>query len=65
MSNEEELSELEVFYACVLFGKYKDIADIIDYIKNFSNVKVVFDKKAPYKLFIIEKPPRPGSIEVE
>jgi len=60
MSSKEELGEFEVFYACVLFGKYKDIADIIDYVKHFSNIKIVFDKKAPYKLFIAEKPPKEG-----
>jgi hypothetical protein len=58
MSDKEELGEVEIFYGCVLFGKYKDIADIIDYVKNFSDVKIVFDKKAPYKLFITEKPPK-------
>jgi hypothetical protein len=61
MSSKEELGEFEVFYACVLFGKYKDIADIIDYVKHFSNIKIVFDKKAPYKLFITEKPPKEGA----
>jgi hypothetical protein len=58
MSDKEELGEVEIFYGCVLFGKYKDIVDIMDYIKNFSDVKIVFDKKAPYKLFITEKPPK-------
>jgi hypothetical protein len=58
MSDKEELGEVEIFYGCVLFGKYKDIVDIIDYIKNFSDVKIVFDKKAPYKLFITEKLPK-------
>jgi hypothetical protein len=58
MSDKEELGEVEIFYACVLFGKYKAIVDITDYIKNFSDVKIVFDKKAPYKLFITEKPPK-------
>jgi hypothetical protein len=58
MSDKEELGEVEIFYGCVLFGKYKDIADIIDYVKNFSSVKIVFDKKAPYKLFITEKLPK-------
>jgi hypothetical protein len=61
MNNKEELGEVEIFYGCVLFGKHKDIVDIIDYIKKFGNVKIVFDKKAPYKLFIAEKPPKEGA----
>ncbi|MEM3727592.1 MAG: hypothetical protein QXF75_00130 [Candidatus Bathyarchaeia archaeon] len=55
---EQELTEMELFYAVVLYGKYRDIATVIDYIRNFSSVKIVFDKKAPFKLYITEKPPR-------
>lgn len=54
----EELADLELFYAVVLLGKYRDIAEIINYIRNFSNVKVVYDRKAPFKLYIAERPPR-------
>jgi len=56
--SKNELVEMELFYAVVLYGKYRDIAQVIDYIKHFSDVKVVFDKKAPFKLYITEKPPR-------
>ncbi|MEM3706012.1 MAG: hypothetical protein QXX59_08915 [Candidatus Bathyarchaeia archaeon] len=55
---KEELAEMELFYAVVLFGKYRDIAQVIDYIKHFSDVRVVFDRKAPFKLYITERPPR-------
>ncbi|MCS7125189.1 MAG: hypothetical protein NZ932_07255 [Candidatus Bathyarchaeota archaeon] len=57
---EQELADLELFYAVVLYGKFRDIAQVIDYIKNFSDVKIVFDRKAPFKLYITEKPPKEG-----
>ena len=52
------LEEFEIYAAFVLFGKVKEIAKALDYIRKFCDVKVVFDKKAPYKLYITEVPPK-------
>lgn len=57
-NNTSSISEFEVFYGIVLFGRVKTLSDIKNYIRNFSDAHIVFDKTSPLKLFVTEKDPR-------
>jgi hypothetical protein len=58
MSNKA-IEEFEGFFALVVFGKFKNLAQLRDYAINFCDVKLVFDKTSPAKLFITDTDPRP------
>lgn len=50
--------EFEGYYAIVIFGQFKALVQLRDYAKNFCDVKLVFDKSSPAKLFITDVDPR-------
>jgi hypothetical protein len=50
--------EFEGFYGLVVFGKFKALAQLRDYAQNFCEIKLVFDKSSPCKLFITDVDPR-------
>jgi len=52
-----DISEFECFYALVIFARVKTISDIKNYIRNFTDGKIVFDKTSPLKLYVVEKKP--------
>ena len=52
------LEQIEVYSAIVFYAKLKTAADIMAYIKNFTDARVLFDKRSVEKLFITNKDPR-------
>lgn len=56
--SSKQLEEFEGFFALVVFGKLKHLAQLRDYALNFCDIKLVFDKTSPVKLYITDCDPR-------
>lgn len=52
------LEEIEVYSAIVFYASLKTIADILSYIKNFTDAKLIFDKRSVDKIYVTKTDPR-------
>lgn len=56
--SETDLADVECFHGIVYYGKLKTSADILNYIRQFCDVKIIFEKKALEHLYICSHDPR-------
>jgi hypothetical protein len=53
-----KIENLDCFFGLVLYGSVKHQQEILEYIKNFSDLKVIFDKRSIDHLYICFEDPR-------